>query len=525
MTILDDIVAFAGEIKTLLNLRELPLAGHIGFFAFSNKILTSYYQALEYAKKGDIPLRDPDYTLIVTGVDYQTTSSGGNFKPEFSWNDKTKKDFIKFRAIGGIVLTCDLKYLSQVILSFQVTVDDNEYEVTTNGSKIGLTFVDAKIEIDPNQKVSDAIIQQYNLDASYIRRIEGSLFFGGIATMLSVYLNKSVTVQLEEIFPNFEFSGDLHLELNESREHIIFCNPTGKLIPQIRTCPQDFVIKTTEAKSGGYTESGGTGTGTFQPAWIEANPIDWKKPDEVEEKLGLRERGLGLVGLAIPKPIIDLMFTNAYPAVRFDFDDPGFVGYQGRAIADLSRVQIYLDPQIGRVVVDLEYRTEAFGKVHIDFGKLGKVKIGDFSVEQPRDHNKLQLAFNVVAGVSQIYLKPSIESATAGTYKVSVNVFKIIGGTIFGSVGAVVGFVFDTIIEKTIEPKLGKELKSKIRDYISGKSFPLLDIEKIWDLLNFRRLREPSKAIYNGNASSSPVEEVFYISTKFDVQIGKVTYE
>jgi hypothetical protein len=156
-------------------------------------------------------------------------------------------------------------------------------------------------------------------------------------------------------------------------------------------------------------------------------------------------------------------------------DQDGFIGWKAAAFVDFSRFHLSADAPHGRFYVELDYRIEVYGSVHVDLGKLGKIRDTDFSAEQSGpDANRIKIGCYFVIGTKGIYLKPVLEDLSIEKFEVFLRLGTL-AGTPFGKWGAVIGYIFDVILGKLIALQIPIHLDLELRKYMAKMMFTIFD--------------------------------------------------
>ena len=171
---------------------------------------------------------------------------------------------------------------------------------------------------------------------------------------------------------------------------------------------------------------------------------------------------------------------------------------------------------MGRFYVEINFRSEVYGSVHVDLGKLGKIRVTSFSAEQEAAGvNRVKIGFYFVLGTSGIYIKPVLEELEISEFKVFLRLGTLIG-TPFGGWGAVAGYIFDEILSRIIAHQIPLHFDLELRRYMGKVMFPLLSATYAAEIAGLLKRKPgtgappPLAALFDGGAQG------FLISAGYD---------
>jgi len=177
----------------------------------------------------------------------------------------------------------------------------------------------------------------------------------------------------------------------------------------------------------------------------------------------------------MPNAVAKAIVQGPFPGVRLDIRDNGFIGWKAAAFLDFSGFTFTPDPAMGRFYVELQFRVEVYGSIHVDLGKLGKIRVTAFSAEQAAPGvNFAKIGFYIVIGTSGLYLKPVLEDLHFDPFQVFLRIGTLVG-TPFDGWGAVIGFIFDQILAMIIGYQIPMHLDHTVRDYMAKVMFTLVE--------------------------------------------------
>jgi hypothetical protein len=488
MTIHDEIESLAGDKPAV----------YVGADAVSNLALDALRRQLGLATGQLIPIVTAPFfgKLVAAG-----TVGGGILKTKL---DKTGNT-VSLKAIGGLTLSVDMgvvddQGVEQVLSRIEMLVDDIEIEIEVGVGAIecapaGATFL-PQIKRDAN---FDQLVISLNLDRDQVARVEGVVAYGGVQTIVAQLLDEGHSIDLARLFPGVTLHGSLTIEVIDAGGALAIIPADGMYPSPTAACECSDIGDGLGPNEPGTTQPG-TGEGKGNGGTIDIGGPTVPAPGSVD--LGLRRKRINDTGIYIPRSLADVIVSGPYPAARVDVGSGGFVRWRASAVVDFQKVKLAFDLARGAIVVTLKCRAQIFGKIEIDLGKLGKFRVCDFDAEQRPGANEIVIALIPVAKNGSVYLKPVADSINIGKFDVTVNLGKLIGSP-FGSVGAVIGFIFDTILARIIAHNLPIEIRSRLTAYLAKASWKLFDIEYWGEINNFvRELTWPQGAWWDAKPNS-----------------------
>lgn len=474
MRVYPELASFAGN----------DIAVYVGARSFSKLSMSSLRSSLDSAIGQTIQLAAPAVGVYEYAVKLDSAVSGKVTSPPYNLHAEfalTGQD-LSLRAVENLQLTFSLVILdagkyAKTLSTLILEVKSLKFSIDAARERLFCEPGDATL-VPSLQRAPDfdATVKQFGLDADTTTRVEGMLLYSGLASAITRSLSVACEIDLLQLFPGISFQGRLSLQASSDRQFLFIkgalsigprdgackCPDPGNGIGQIQpgTLAPDSIINPNAAPSGaiGTVRFGGP------------TPVT-----DIRKILGRRSQGQGDSGLYMPNAVAEVLVGGPFPAVRVDVRDNGFIGWKAAGIVDFSSIRFSPDVGRGRFFVELEFRAEVYGSLHIDFGKLGKVRVTEFSAEQAQPGgNKVNIGFYLVLGSDGLFLKPVLEDLTFADFNVHLRVGTIIG-TPFGFWGAVYGYIFDTILEKIIGFQIPIQLDHEIRKYMQKAMFTLLD--------------------------------------------------
>lgn len=480
-------------------------AVYIGAKSFSNLALASFRNSLSASLGQVITLAAVPYAVRLDSA----VVSGGGGPTELLFNARNKDVFLK--APDDLILTFSLGVFEQgslaaVLTTLTLEIRNLEFEVTVSADKLSCTAGSA--ETRPAFKRADdfdALVNKYGLDLDTVTRIEGMLLYGGLATTIAKSVSTPQAIDLSRLFPGVRFVGAITF-LISSDSRFLFLKPA-----------QGF------AKSPDICECAdiGDGIGPVDPGTITPIPvpndpgkdsvgtigIGGPKPvTPTPAMLGLRRPGEGDAGFYMPNKVAQkVTIDGPFPGFRVDLSDNGFIGWKAVGFVDFDPrgFKFEPDPAHGRIYITLTFRVECYGSVHVDLGKLGKIRVTNFSAEQAKPGaNFVKIGVYLVLGTKGVYLKPILEDADFGKFDVFLTLGTLVG-TPFGGWGAVIGFIFDKILGELIAMQIPVHLNLAIREAMAKMIFPIIEANYAAEIEGSLKVPpRPLAALYAGDKAT-----------------------
>ncbi len=475
-------------------------AVYIGAKSFSHLSLTSFRNALgattgkvvslavpPYAVRFDSAIQDIKPPIPAIDVDTRFTVSG--VKP----TDPNSAREIYLVATQPLTLVFSMGVLDEyrqfadVLSTITLEIKDLGFAIDASAARLVVSPGNAVIlpDLKRDSKFIDTL-KKYKLDEATATRVEGMLLYSGLATAVTQTVATPQQIDLKQLFPALTFDGKLLVDVSANKKYLFLTGKEGI------------------SRSGAICDCAGPGNGIgpnapgiVQPGQNDpqagsVGTITIGGPTRVAPTsaiLGRRGLGQGDSGLYLPNVMAESLVQGPFPAVRIDLQDNGFIGWKAAAFVDFDTFAFTPDISNGCFFVNLGFRVEVYGSIHVDLGKLGKIRVTTFSAEQAGpQQNRVNIGFYVVIGTEGLYLKPVLEDVSFGTFEVFLRVGTLIG-TPFGAWGAVIGYIFDEILSKIISSEIPIRLELELRRYMAKVIFPLFNAHYAADI---EGLRKPS---------------------------------
>lgn len=480
-------------------------AVYLGARSFTKLALNSYRDGLGESVGKLIALSAALGSFGVRFDSASTARSGGNARDVGTHFERAGRDValtteepLKLEFTFG-VLSQDA--ITDALAIISIDVSKIKFAIEAGNDRINCSAGDSTlVPAITRSDDFDRILVKHSLDRDTVARVEGMLLYSGLATAFGKMLATSHSISLVSLFPGVRFNGHIDFAVSSDAQHLFLKGTQGMSFPSDAACscadvgngvgpvqpgtatPDTTVDPTGGASVGKITIGGPTAVNPTSP------PI-----------LGRRRLGEGDSGLYMPSDLALNLVQGPYPAVRVDMSENGFIGWKAAGFVDFNGLSVAMDAPRGCFFVELRFRAEVYGSVHIDLGKLGKIRVTEFSAEQSTPGlNSVRIAFYLVLGADGLYLKPVLENVNFAEFEVNLRVGTLIG-TPFGIWGAVIGFIFDKILGSLIGSQIPNVLDLELRRYMAKAIIPLLNAQYAAQLAGIRSM--PLAALYQGDAS------------------------
>lgn len=347
--------------------------------------------------------------------------------------------------------------------------------VTTIPDKLVVQSAEAEFLPDINTEVDETEIEylasKYGVGKEELYRIEGLLGFSGIQTQIALSLSQDHEIDLTRLFYGLKLRGELDARVSSSTTSLT-ASRVLMLIPTDGISENPVVA----CACGGSDGSIGLAPGSqIDPSNGDINFGGIGAADKNKLDFGLGTYGDGGVGVYVPRSLADNIVDGVFPAIRVDLSSGGFVGFSANAVADFGDIDFDFVPRDLEVEVRVGFRLAAHGRIHIDLGKLGKPKIGEFHADQGSSTaNVVVIRIRLAIEDGVVYLKPYIRHLSIGSFSVNLNFFSNIMSP-FGNKYALLAFVIDRILEPIFAHNIPFKVRDAIKDYFVGLRWKLVD--------------------------------------------------
>jgi len=478
------------------------MAVYVGASSLSNLALTSFRTALATTVGNTIAL---GVRPFVVRCDSATTPAGnaGDIATAFEVNGRD----ISLKAVGPINVAFSLGVVDaaqtlKVLTTLSLEIRDLAFTIDVAADKLMVSAGNAQWQPQAplREPDFDATVAAYGLDPVTTTRVEGMLLYSGIVSAITKTLSTPQQVDLSRLFPSIAFQGSIQYGVS-SDDRYLFLTATAGVVFNKHGCDcVEFLGGIGPVEGGkGQLAAGAPrvpGNGDAVGTVTIGGPTPIADPTPL---LGRRANGQGDSGVYMPNSVAESIAQGPYPAVRIDLSDNGFIGWKAVGVVDFNGIAFTPDPARGRFYVDITFRVEVYGSVNVDLGKLGKVRVTEFSAEQAGPGaNSVRIGFYIVLGRDGLYLKPVLEDVSFGDFEVFLRLGTLVG-TPFGGWGAVIGFIFDVVLSKIIGSQIPLHLDLELRKYMAKEMFPLVEANYAAELEELKPMRLLS-AFHDGGA-------------------------
>ena len=353
-------------------------------------------------------------------------------------------------------------------MKFQIEASDRQLVCAPDTATLKPSF--------SRHKNFDSVLERHGIDPLEMTHIEGMLLYGGLASVVRVSMAKPQAVDLPRLFPGIVFQGRIEFEISTDQKQLFVTGRRGATRHPESHCEcADVGDGIGSVNRGEFVRKAeGSNRNEHVPfAGITLHGPSSVKADSVVGKRRLKREGDN--GLFMPVRMAESLVNGPFPGVRFDLRDEGFIGWKAAAFIDVSDFDFEPYPTQGRFQVTLEFRVEIYGSVHIDLGKLGRIRVTTFEGEQDAaGSNSVKIGFYAVIRAGELLLKPVLEDISFGEFDIHMKLFTLVG-TPFGTKGAVIGFILDRIIGELIAWQIPIRLERELRAYMARPMFPIMD--------------------------------------------------
>ncbi len=391
-------------------------------------------------------------------------------------------------------------------MRFQISAD----ETTLNIAALEGDFIPKMIRLLKEGALIDELKEcarvsgRSDIDETYLARVEGAMAFRMAQEIILGTFPDVQKLKYIDLFPGASFSAPVAIHIGghsegggmtpskatliivpdsmEINRNICLCLPTGDRMGDREPTQQPDVTN----QNGDVVVGGRRGTGG------RVTDID------------SQSYGFGDFGMYIPKKQVDEFNVDFRPSLTFRDKDNGFIGYKFRASVSFSDFNISLETtsRWGAILLSFNIEMEGDADITMDIGYGNRAKIGEVDVEQ-NGKSKVSIRFYPVIEDGVILLKAEIQELEAIDLTVDADLFSRIGSP-FGTKWALIGWIFDRVLDDFLERELPKGIEDELRDYINTKSWKLLNINQ-WLKLNgaYRSFNTRQQtAFYNGHKGS-----------------------
>ena len=318
----------------------------------------------------------------------------------------------------------------------------------------------------------------YSIDPIQVARVEGALRYSGLASAVRNSMATPQTVDLRRLFPGLIFHGRVKFKISASQKQLFLSGSNGASRDPESLCECADVGNGIGPVKAGEMEPGEENSDRTEGEAILVAGIKLGGPSSIDPAFvvgRMREQGEGDNGVFMPVSMVKSLVDGPFAGVRFDLREEGFIGWKASTFIDISKVDFTPEPEQGRLFVTLVFRVEINGSLYVDMGKLGKIRVTNFSGEQSRpSSNTVNVGFYAVFRTGEVFLKPVLKGITLGNFDVHMQIFTLLG-TPFGTSGVLIGYILDKILGQLVAWEIPIHLERELRAYMARAMFPILD--------------------------------------------------
>jgi hypothetical protein len=358
--------------------------------------------------------------------------------------------------------------------TIKLSVPNAQFPLSTSKTSI---YFDTPIGFAEGS-VSEAIsridaIKASGISVDELLRIEGSMAYGTGFRLVNSALGALEPIDLNQMFPAFEFGGKLEL-----------INIEGSLL----VLPQSFkFIGNTGCPKGDATAGMEIHTQSPQDNELTRTwPVLVTTPTPANVRKPLPN--LGLVAAYLPKPLMDVQFGKVAPAITYREHDNGFIGYDVELSAAIRGVSVSIDSTELALRLRLDFASWGLVVATVDVPCVGRMDLAQARFEMPKNNGTGYIEAVVRLAVDtggRLIMLTELESANLGEAMVSVQLFsKYLG--MAGGAGAVYGFIADAVLGRIISNILPGMAFDAIKASVNQHFFVLTDLGDLLGLLDHR---------------------------------------
>lgn len=316
-------------------------------------------------------------------------------------------------------------------------------------------------------------------------RVEGSIAYGSGSRLVNATLGTLPSVNLDKMFPAFEFSG--LLELHEVSGSLLVIPEMFKFLGNTG-CPKGdatdgmIIVPQTPDQNGNMA------------TW----PVLVEVPDPKIRRRTIHEPGL--VSAYLPQDLLNVQFGKTAPAVTYRDHDGGFIGYDVELSAAIRGVQVTIDPIELALRLKLDFASWGLAVATIDVPCVGRMDLAQVRFEMPENNGTGSIEALVRLTIDpsgRLLFVTELGAVNLGKAMVSVQLFsKYLG--MAGGKAAVIGFIVDAVIGRVIAHNLPGLIFDAISDAVNQHFFVLADLSD-WRS-SMRRM--PNHPTWSDNADS-----------------------
>jgi hypothetical protein len=303
------------------------------------------------------------------------------------------------------------------------------------------------------------------LDEQRVIQVEGALAYLLASNLVSSFLGRASSVDLEQTLRAFSLKGEW--KLIRFQDGLLILPNAGIDFTENQGCPSHDSAPDLSIIPGPPQDHG-----AGKVEWpIDHDPIPqppYRKPTQVT----------GSLSVYLPRPILEKRFSGFKPSATLQLSDNGFIGYELTFTVVLDYMKLLIDVGRRGLVLDLEITATGTVFLTVDVPCAGRKDIGYARMNLETSKISIFLSF-VSDGISKLALSSSIDGLAIGKVVANVSAFgrwlSFAGGK-----AAVIGYILDAIIEGELVKRLPDQIRDAIKDAVNHNNFPLIDATRIF---------------------------------------------
>lgn len=464
MTLHDDISKIAGTRPAV----------YVGAETLSGVTFDTFRTQIESMIGVHIPTVTDDFYAKLLSAN----TVGGSSAKNLNFGLREDKGSIYLEANGGLKLAIEYgsarrdvgtgAYLETPLGSIEMLVKNVYVSLIIDSDRIKASPSNALFIPDiarlPN---FDDICLQLGLDRTFVSRVEGTIAYSGIQTIVASLLREPQEISLKLLFPGIALLGQIEASVTPNKEAVLIIPSSGVEAQPGSVCDcADSMDGIGPTVAGSTTEDGKITLG---------GPT---VPDAALVVLGRRGRGIGETGFYMPLGLAEAITGGPPPITKTDIGQNGFVGWGATAVVDWKFRKTWFDIARGAVMVEWRAKhgdTFAKGDIWVDLGKLGKIDVASFIAKQQPVPSSFTVALfpDAVAGVTTLH--PVVEAIDMGDFFIEPSIKSLVMAP-FSGPAAIVAFIAEMIMNRIVAHNIPIELTRKLKEYLAGLSWKIEDL-------------------------------------------------
>jgi len=463
MTLHDDIAKIAGPRPAV----------YVGAETLSGVSFDTFRSQIETMVGVHVPtVTDRFYAKLLSA---QTVGGASAKKLEFRLRQDASSIYLE--ASGGLRVIVEFgaaeqdpagNYLETKLAQIDMLVKDVYVSLKVSSDKIAASpsnavFIPTITRVDD----FDDLCSKLGLDQVQASRVEGTIAYSGIQTIISSLLREPQVISLTTLFPGVLLLGQIEAQVTPGREAILIIPGDG-----VQTQPGAVCDCADTIDGIGVTQPG---SATPDGKFTIGGPT---VPAAGAVKLGSRARGIGESGLYMPLALAEIITAGPPPITKTEIGQNGFVGWDAQAVVDWKVRTTWFDTNRGVIMV--RWFAEpgsafAVGDIWVDLGKLGKHDIASFTAKQQPSPSTFTVALfpDAIAGMTTLH--PIVEAIDMGDFFIEPSIKSLVMAP-FSGLGAILTFIAETIMNVIVAHNVPIELTRRLKEYLATVSWKIQDL-------------------------------------------------